>query len=280
MSGSTAIGLVSKALQDLLNAKLLIPDVKATLLSPDEVGGARSANLFLYKVQENPLLKNMDWQARPDKPGQLMPPPLSLNLFYLLTAYAATTDSQTGGSTAHAILGDAMRVLYEHPIIPADYLPDDLQKAREQIKVMLAPMDMEELGRVWSTFGKPFRPSALYEVAVVQLDMSPGRERPLAKRVEKIAVPQIAAPFAPPILAGVAPLRLGAGAQLTVSGEHLAGWRATVRLMGQQLLETGKLTEDTFTVTVPDTLAPGLYDLQVDIDTLCRQTFFFEVIAS
>lgn len=278
MSGATAIQQVSESLQRLLKGELKISGTEASLLSPDEPGGAKRVNLFLYKVQENALLKNQDWQVQPGNPGKLAPPPLSLNLFYLLTAYASS-DQQAGNSTAHAILGDAMRVLYENPIIPAEYLADELKAAREQIKVMLSPMDMEELSRVWSTFGKPFHPSVLYEVSVVQLEMLTGHERTLAHRVEKIGTPRIEAPFVPPVLLRIAPLRLKAGEQLTVLGENLAGWKATVRLKGQQILATSKLDADTFALTVPADYEPGLYELQVDIETLCRRTFFFEVIA-
>ncbi|MBP1468092.1 DUF4255 domain-containing protein [Candidatus Chloroploca sp. M-50] len=273
-----AIQLVSESLQRLLNGELRITSAEATLLSPDEPGGAKRVNLFLYKVQEHALLKNQDWQVQSGKPGQLVPPPLSLNLFYLLTAYAST-DQHAGNSTAHAILGEAMRVLYEHPIIPDDYLADELKEAKEQIKVMLAPMDMEELSRVWGTFGKPFRPSVLYEVSVVQLDMLAGHERTLAKRVEQIGPPRIEAPFVPPTLVQIEPSRLKAGEQLTIVGEQLVGWKAVVRLKGKQILATGKLAADMFELLVPDELELGLYELQVDIETLCRRTFFFEVIA-
>lgn len=278
MSGSTAIGRVSESLQRLLKGEMHIDGTEATLLSPDESGGAKRVNLFLYKVQESPLLKNMDWQIEREHPNRLVPPPLSLNLFYLLTAYA-TTDTQVGNSTAHAILGEAMRVLYENPIIPRQYLDPDLQGGREQIKIMQAPMDMEELSRVWSTFGKPFRPSVMYEVSVVQIDVLQ-EPKPLAQRVEKIEPKVVTTAFAPPILDRIEPLRGPTGTTITVFGEHLVGWKAAVRLMGKPILATDDLTADTFQVTLLADLQPGLYELKVDIGQLCRRTFLFEVKAS
>ncbi len=84
MSTSTAIGMVSKSLRRLLVEKMG-PGLKVpvTILAPDESGGEKRINLFLYKVRENPALKNMDWQVKRGDPTQLVPPPLSLNLFYL-----------------------------------------------------------------------------------------------------------------------------------------------------------------------------------------------------
>ena len=105
-----------------------------------------------------------------------------------MTPYAPN-DPDTGNATAHEILGEAMRVFAEHPIVPQDLsCCTRLQDATEHIQIMLNTLDLEELSRVWSTFSQPFRLSVLYEVSVVQLDML--GERPMAKRVERVGVPR------------------------------------------------------------------------------------------
>ncbi|MEZ4727615.1 MAG: DUF4255 domain-containing protein [Caldilineaceae bacterium] len=277
MSSSAAIGKVSEALQQMLTEEMKDPKVSVTLLAPDEsASGDRRVNLFLYKVQETPLLRGMDWQVKRSEPTKLAPPPLSLNLFYLLTAYAKAEQVITGNSTAHAILGEAMRILYENPTIPATYLGADLQQSREVIKIIQAPIDMEEMSRVWSTFGKPFRPSVMYEVSTVQIDTI-DHEQPLAKRVEEVRIADVAAPFIPPTVERIAPIRGLPGTQITVYGAHLAGWKAVVRLTEEPIGQTDQLDADTFTVALPTDLKPGLYALRVDIEQLCRRTFFFEV---
>ena len=198
MSASTAIGMVSESLRNLLVGEMVLtPSPDVTILAPDESGGDRRINLFLYRVQENTTLKNADWQIKPGDPTQLVPPPLSLNLFYLMTPYTQN-DPLTGNATAHEILGEAMRVFHEHSLVPPSYLVAGLQDAREQVKIMLNPLDPEELGRVWSTFSQPFRLSVMYEVSVVQLELL--GERPMAKRVQQIGVPDIRAPFQPPVV--------------------------------------------------------------------------------
>jgi hypothetical protein len=179
--------MVSESLRNLLLGQMDLPqDGDVTVLAPDESSNKKCRiNLFLYKVQENPVLKNMDWQVKPGSPSQLVPPPLSLNLFYLVTAYNQN-DQETGNSPAHKILGEAMRVFYEYPIVPLDYFPEGFEESREQIKIMLNTLDLEELSKIWATFSIPFRLSALYEVSVVQLDMLPESEREMAKRVRTI----------------------------------------------------------------------------------------------
>ena len=281
MSGSSAIGMVGESMQNLLSNEMsFAPDVKVTLLAPDESGSEKRINLFLYKVLEHAILKNADWQVKPGDPNKLMPPPLSLTLFYLMTPYAAN-DTQTGNSVAHEILGDAMRVFYEHPVIPQSYLADGLKNAREEIRIVQDSADLEELSRIWTSFTRPFRLSIVYQVSVVQIDPLPEQERPLARRVRTVGAPRVEAPFLPPVVHAVSPLSGAAGSVLTFRGEHLAGWRAYVRLLGN-LINSGaenglKLGEDQFAVTLPPTLAPGFYELRVDISHLFRRVFFVEV---
>src|SRR4029453_7223703 len=122
MSAPTAIGMVSESLRNLLVGEMtLTPPVEVTILAPDETGGDRRINLFLYKIHESAALKNVDWQVKGGEPTRLVSPPLSLTLFYLMTPYALN-DQLTGNATAHEILGEAMRVFAEHPIVPQDYL--------------------------------------------------------------------------------------------------------------------------------------------------------------
>jgi hypothetical protein len=248
MSASTAIGMVSESLRTLLVGKMtLSPPVDVTILAPDETGGDRRVNLFLYRVQENAMLKNMDWQVKPGQPQQLTPPPLSLNLFYLLTSYAPN-DALTGNAAAHEILGEAMRVFHEHSIVPQNHLVTGLQDAREQIKIMLNPLDPEELG-----------------------------ERSIAKRVQQVGVPDIRAPFHPPVVDQLTPLNGPVGTTISLHGQHLTGWRASVTIMGKPMVVGEELTENTLTATIPGDLPPGFHEVRVDIAHLYRRVFFFEV---
>ncbi len=282
MSVSTAIGMVSRSLRSLLLAEMsLIPSVPVTILAPDEIGGDRRINLFLYKVQENATLKNLDWQVKYGESDHLVPPPLSLDLFYLMTAYA-TNDTETGNSPAHEILGDAMRVFYENAIVPPDYLEDStdgIKNAREQIKITMNSLDLEELSRVWSTFTHPFRLSVLYQVSVVQLDMLSKKERGMAKRVEKIGKPAINAPFIPPIVNSMEPAAGPVASPITFKGANLTGWQAYVTVMGKSLVNGVKLSQDSFQVKLPGDLPPGFYEIRIDISHLFRRTFYFEVTA-
>jgi hypothetical protein len=276
MSVSSAIGMVGESLRNLLLGEMQItPNADVSLLGPDESGNARRINLFLYKVQENPFLKTLDWQVNTADPTRISPPPLSLNLFYLVTPYA-NNDPQSGATPAHEILGEAMRVFYEHAVVPEQYLVDGLKGAPEQIKITQSPFDMEELSQVWGTFKQPFRLSVMYEISVVQLDQAPANDLPMPTRVRQLGVPEVGAPFAPPAVDRIDPIAGPSGTVITVHGGHLAGWRAYVTLSGRTLANGLPLTADEFTVTVPADVPVGFNQLRVDISQLFTRTFFFE----
>lgn len=277
MSASTAIGMVSTSLRNLLRGEMNRDLVeKVTILAPDEPGDNPRINLFLYKIEENPFLKNQDWGLKPGDSSKLVPPPLSLYLYYLMTPHA-NNDQETGNTTAHAILGEAMRVFYENPVIPENYLVDELQNSREQLRIVNNTMDPEELSRIWGTFGEPYRLSVLYQVSTVQLDMSSSEERSLPKRVRKIGVPDVQAPFKPPVVLDMLPGSGVAGSSVSFTGQNLAGWNATVTVGDKPALQTQPLTGDTFAASIPADLQPGFYEIRVDISSLFRRLFLFEV---
>lgn len=278
MSASTAIGMVGESLRNLLDDQMQItPNVDVTLLAPDESGGGnRRVNLFLYKVEQNTQLKNMDWQVSQNNAGQLVAPPLSLNLHYLMTAYAQN-DAQTGNTTAHEILGDAMRVFYEIPTVPELYLAPGLSNARERLRIAQKQVDLDELSKVWTTFSEPFRLSVPYEVSVVQLDRSPDSIRGMAPRVTDIGVPQLSQPFSPPSVDEFTPSSGPAGSVVTLSGRYLTDWSAYVRVFNRLILDGQLIENNSFNVTIPADLPAGFHEIRVDISHLHRKTFFFEV---
>jgi hypothetical protein len=277
VSASTAIGMVGESLKALLEDEMLVnPTMNVTLLAPDETGPARRINLFLYKITENTFLKNQDWQVSRTDPGRVVPPPLSLNLHYLLTPYAQN-DSETGNTNAHEILGEAMRVLHENPVLPAQHLVDGLDDAHEQIKIIPDHIDLDELSKIWSTFGQPFRLSIGYEVSVVQLDQSPDLEQDMPTRVVSVGVPSVEAPFRVPRVTAVTPDNVVAGSAITFSGENLHGRRASVIISGRQVLTAEEILADSFEVMVPADLPAGFHQIRVDISRIHRNTFFVEV---
>lgn len=271
--------MVSRSLRNLLLDGLshLTPAVNVSILAPDESGTEPRVNLFLYKVKDSATHKNADWQVSRTDASRIVPPPLSLSLFYLMTPYAVS-DQNTGNSNTHEIFGEAMRVFYENPVIPDDFLESGLASASERFEIMLLAPDLDELGTIWNTFSEPYRLSVLYEVSVVQLDMLSDKERDMARRVRSIGIPRVEAPFQPPIIETLEPKQGAADATITVQGKNFTGWRAFPSISLRNIAPVD-LTGNTFQFDLPGSLQPGFHEIRISISRLHTRTFFYEVTA-
>jgi hypothetical protein len=143
----------------------LLTGLDVTFDSPAELGGTApysKINLYLYQVVEQPHTKNVAGIAR--DPENTQYPPLSLNLYYLLTPYANDPTS------AHKVLGDVMRIFYENAIVRDNQLTPALRLATDRLAIVLLSMKLEELTRIWNAMQTPYRLSVCYEVRVVPIE--------------------------------------------------------------------------------------------------------------
>src|SRR5439155_8648206 len=125
MSTYAAIGAVGLSLQRLLNDRLDKPPgtmVVVTVGNPPNEPDAEIpiVNLFLYRVSLIGALSNLPPRNRGER-GAYGHPPLALNLYYLLNTYgttnAAGSDTLQDEIVAHDLLGSAMRILNDYPIL-------------------------------------------------------------------------------------------------------------------------------------------------------------------
>lgn len=207
MSSALAIAAVTAVLKDLLINGLIdhdlnasIGDVTVSALPPDRIStGADEAsqlNLFLYNVSPNAGWRNADLPSRNGRGERTANPPLALDLNYLLTAYGAHDFH------AEILLGYAMQLLYENPVLPraairtalsptpvtgGGGLPPTLQALAasnlaeqiEQIKIVQRAMTMDDLSKLWTAFQAKYRPSACYTISVVLIESTVPKRSPL-----------------------------------------------------------------------------------------------------
>lgn len=160
----TAIADVGDALITLLRENMGIPPDTIMLISPGEIGPNDNVrlSLFLYQVIENPYMKNQEMQKIDS--SYLKYPPLTLELYYMLTAHPASgiPDRTERTKEEHGILGKAMRIIYDYSILAfSDY----------ELRITLNPITLDDMTKIWTTFqDRPFRPSACYLVTPVSID--------------------------------------------------------------------------------------------------------------
>ncbi|HTQ15219.1 MAG TPA: DUF4255 domain-containing protein [Rhizomicrobium sp.] len=191
MSNSLAIATVTATLQALLLAglKSAFATVGVTIQPLDKARPTGTTgpqvNLFLYQVQRNAAWANAD-MPRQNLPGELSIPPLPLNLYYLLTVYGDQDDiAEPGG---HELLGRAMSVLYDHPVLSADDIrtattsiltDNDLADQLEHVRITLHPISVDELSKLWTGFATQYRLSVAYEVGVALIESTRAAAAPL-----------------------------------------------------------------------------------------------------
>jgi len=261
VSGFAGIGGVSATLQALLADRVERPP-EVTVdpmpipvhvgIPPEDSDDEVRLNLFLYRITENPYLKNQEIPGRGQGNGYGHPP-LSLNLHYLLTAYgrvgagAATTGTPVDERIAHFLLGNAMRILHDFPVITenvllnsgAPALHTSLRGEYEKVKLTLDPISLEDVSKVWTALDRPYRLSAAYQVSVVQIESTKPNRHPRRVGEPPPAGPRVRA------VSGRRPLIR------EIVGEPLSGPYARI---GDRLRIRGtNLTGDDLSITLGDT---------------------------
>lgn len=285
MSNSLAIAAVTATLRGLIIRGTGITDVTARPLD----NARRSAtgnqiNLFLYQLLPDAAWRNLD-MPRQLKSGETGNPPLPLTLYYLLTAYSDDEDD----TNAHRLLGQAMRVLHDHPLLGAEEISNatapiaelsesDLHNQIERVRITLQPLTFEEMAKLWTTFQTHYRVSAAYQVSVVLIESARPTRTPLPvlQRGEDdrgvMSQPDLIPPF--PALSSIqTPERrfsAAPGDVITLRGTRLTGGTAilsSLRFGTLPPLATAQVNDTQLNVTLPANLAAGFYTIAVRLTT-------------
>jgi Pvc16 N-terminal domain len=190
MSSALALAAVTTALQTglqfLYNGSVL-GTVSVAAIAPDlvestygiGVGTNPVVNLFLHQVTPNAAWRNVELPSlASDGATRLKNPPLALDLHYLLTAYASEN------AEAEALLGYAILMLHENPILPRATITSllatlsnttynkALQDAGvssqiEMIKITPATLGREEMAWLWTALKADYRPTFPFQASVV-----------------------------------------------------------------------------------------------------------------
>jgi len=156
-----------------------------TLKSPKELKDDHEDNkiqvsLFLYQILENPHLRNQEPERDDDL--RFRPPPLALDLFYLITAYGKDKEDE------HRLLGKVMQIFHDHAMLSGAVLKGGLGGPGVEIKILSNPISLNDLTQLWSAFPDvAYRLSVSYLVTPIIIDSTPrevGAQRVLSREYE------------------------------------------------------------------------------------------------
>lgn len=131
-------------------------------VNPTETA-ANSANrlsLWLYQITENEFMKNQPMLRGTNGANQDQFPALALNLHYLITPFGPS------GEADHLILGKTMQLMYDNATLLVRDSVDDIV---EELRIILCPLKLEELTRIWESLREPYRLSVCYQVKVTRI---------------------------------------------------------------------------------------------------------------
>jgi hypothetical protein len=130
------------------------------LTNPAAPDPDRRLSLWLYNILPNEHLRNASF-ARVANDERVQYPPLSLDLFYLVTP---STGSDEGDQY---VLGKAMQIFHDSAVV--QFHNPAAPGTAEELHVSLAQRSIQELAEVWEALEEPYRLSVCYEVRAVRI---------------------------------------------------------------------------------------------------------------
>lgn len=124
-------------------------------------------SLYLYRVAVSTARRNLPAKTLPD--GRRLRPPLPLDLHFLMTPWAKTPAKQ------HRLLGWAMRVMEDTPILPASLLnhygPEtDTFRPDETVDIVNEPISLQDIWNIWEIAKHNVQVSVSYVARMVPID--------------------------------------------------------------------------------------------------------------
>ncbi len=189
MGRYTIIADTSEKLIEMLQ-KELVPDIiqnenEIGLRSPEERSDV-SLGLYLYDITESEEIKTRSTAVI--KNDRILKPPVYLNLYYMLTAYARG-DNRYRLSQEEKILGRVIQTFLDYPMIVYDREDQtteegegrkntETRRGQEipmiQPRIIMQRLDSDERNKIWNFTNTSYRLSLFYKVSPVAIDSNIG----------------------------------------------------------------------------------------------------------
>jgi hypothetical protein len=159
--GDTLVSLLQNGLSGLV-----LP-ANVFLSSPSEFKGFAplqpTVTVLLYNVGINGEMRNAP--RRPNPGGAVRPPPLPLDLRFLITPWTQVTRD------AYRIVGAIALLLNDHAVLTfADLLGDNVWAPDDTVELILESLPVEDYYDIWEPSEVPYRLSLAYLARVIGID--------------------------------------------------------------------------------------------------------------
>jgi hypothetical protein len=173
----SSLSLVCRAVADFISVGLdaSAHSIQVMIGSPASAVPAATdtthrINLFFYRIEPSGLFPG-------DTPGD----PWWVRLHCLITGFGIEEEQISAGENDVRLLGEVMRLLHEHPVLPAMTVDEETFR----LQLVYVPLEIDDINHIWSMQGDvTYRPSIAYEMTLVPVLPRDRRvEAPLVGRV-------------------------------------------------------------------------------------------------
>jgi hypothetical protein len=144
----TLIRDVTVALRELLTQN--IPGISVNLDLQDHSSTGMGVSLFLYSVNENPYLKNQEFEETGG--SRLVHPPLILDLYYLIVPFSGGgPPPDIARENEQMILATVMRALYDNSRITGPQLGNSLiESGNTELRIISNELSLDQMSNLWT----------------------------------------------------------------------------------------------------------------------------------
>lgn len=151
---------LDSTLAALITQELDVANIDVSFAAPDEQFPPSSVSLpalsfFLYDVRENFELRTNQWETAKRDDGMFTRKrvPVRVNCSYLITAWPSES-APNPAHDEHRLLGEVMKVLLRHRVIPEAYLQGELAGQEPPLRTrIIAENQLQSLGEFWQAMG-------------------------------------------------------------------------------------------------------------------------------
>ncbi|MGN0330851.1 MAG: DUF4255 domain-containing protein [Kineothrix sp.] len=153
---------IIKTMRDNICPELIQSPESIALTIPSDKNADFQVGLYLYDIQEMREYRQTEYVRINHLQRRL--PPKPLNLYYAL--YVNSKSQLTvDAENEQRILGRAMQILMDYPVLPEDIGDDEGMGAT----VTLQTMSFEEKSKLWSVLSVPYQLAVYFSVSPVLL---------------------------------------------------------------------------------------------------------------
>lgn len=170
MAGYTALVEAGSALVELLRDNLTpepIGNREMIALCSPHSSENNQLTIYLYQVEEDTQGASVGYYQAEENLQRIRPSRYSLR--FLLTAHSKAP-AQLREADQYRIVGAALQVLKDHPVIDRQYLSGSLAESGSAVHVVLEKTTQDQLLKIWNNTSSPYKLSFVVLLTGVEIE--------------------------------------------------------------------------------------------------------------